>query len=184
MELLIGACARAESGFNITSLIGPLIALLGVAATIISTVAYGLRTTRRNLRANIISTNRLKWLDLFRAELSFLLAFGERLEGCIGKDETSEHIIREKLRLVSKRIIVLLGREDELRLELAELVRQFARAPTSPLSESIEVLAQKIFREQWNKVRTETGELPRDKSPLPRHGSNTQGPVETESLPP
>ena len=163
MDLLLGACRNAAQ------LLAPLLALAGVLATIL----YGIQTTRRTLRANILTTYRLKWLDLFRAELPQLLALGERLydEG-FAADAASQTRTREELQLVSKRLIVLMGREDELRLEFAEIVRRFADAPARDLADQLEVLAQKIFRERWNQVRTETGEPARNKVLLSRPKTN------------
>ena len=144
--------------------IPPLLALAGVLVTII----IGVKTTRRTLRANILATHRLKWLDTLRDEMPQLLAMGERLYD--GGHLTTEAQVETKdaLRLSSKRLIVLMGREDELRMEFAEAVRDFTAAPTALLADKLEVLAQKVFRARWNQVRTETGELPRLKPTLDR----------------
>lgn len=142
-------------------------------AGVLATLLYGIRTTRRTLRANILTTYRLKWLDLFRAELPQLLVLGERLYDKRSelRDESLAKVW-QKLRTVAKRLIVLMGREDELRLEFAEIVRRFADAPDKDLAEELEKLAQRIFRERWNQVRTETGEPPREKAVLLRPRSD------------
>lgn len=150
------------------SVLGPLVALVCVLATIL----YGLHQTRRTLRANLMTAHRLKWLDHLRADLPQLLALGERLyEETLREPNEDAITIRKELRLVSKRLIVLMGREDSLRLEFAELVRRFADIPTEPLGDELEVVAQIVFRERWNQVRTETGEPARHKTPLPRPAS-------------
>ena len=147
------------------SVAGPLIAL----ACVLLTVLWGIRSTRRTLRANIMTTHRLKWLDHLREDLPLLLAIGERLhDTSLRVPCETEVSIRRELREVSKRLIVLMGREDELRVEFAELVRQFADTPSEVLAEKLEVAAQKVFRERWNQIREETGEAPRDKPTLPR----------------
>jgi hypothetical protein len=70
----------------------------------------------------------------------------------------------------SKKLVVLLGREDPQRLALAEAARKFAAAPDKQLAEEIEVLSQRVFRTQWNKVRTETGGFEREAVILERPG--------------
>jgi len=116
-----------------------------------------------------MTAHRLKWIDQLRADLPLLLAIRERLYNpdLRAPDET-DIAIRQELRMISRRLIVLMGREDTLRLEFAELVRNFADAPSEPLAEKIEEEAQRVFRQRWNQVRTETGEPARDKPPLPR----------------
>lgn len=152
------------------SLIAPLLALIGVVATIL----YGIRTTRRTLRANIMTAHRLKWIDQLRVDLPLLLATGERLyDTTLRAPGETDLALRQELRLVSKRLIVLMGREDTLRLRFAELIRDFACTPSEELAEKVEVEAQRVFRQRWNQVRTETGEPPRDKPPLPRPGVNS-----------
>jgi hypothetical protein len=180
MELLIGPCRHAAETFAWNSLAAPMAALVGVVATIL----WGIRTARKTLRANILTTYRLQWLDLFRIELPQLLALGERLyhERYAG-DAESRTRTWGKLRFVSKRLIVLMGREDELRLEFAETVRRFADEPTSELADELEVLAQRIYRERWNQVRTETGEPPRDRSPLPRPTADVAPPGDSGAEP-
>lgn len=169
MELLIGSCRHAAATFAWSSLVTPLATLAGVMATIL----WGVAATRRTLRANILTTYRLQWLDLFRIELPQLLALGERLyHERYGDDAETRTRTWGKLRFVSKRLIVLMGREDELRLEFAETVRRFADEPTSERADELEVLAQRIYRERWNQVRTETGEPARNRSPLPRPGTD------------
>ncbi len=176
MNALVEIHAAAQ-GFNWSNLIVPLVTFAGV----IVTVLIGVRTTRRTLesnglntrhtiRANILSTSRLKWLETFRTEFAELLAFGERLyEARVAPpDAASEAEVRVALTRSSKRLIVLLGREDSDRLDMAEHVRAFAVTPTAELAEMLEIRAQKLFRGQWNKVRTETGEEPRAKLTLSR----------------
>jgi hypothetical protein len=147
-----------------------LIPLLGVLLTVVSTTIYGLNTTRRNLRANILGTSRLKLLDLLRDEVANLLIHGERIYSVRHSDEQNADD-RDALAAVSKRLIVLLGREDPLRMSLAECVRRFADAPNEDLVEEIELLSQEVFRQQWDKVRTETGHRARAKQAQPRPGS-------------
>ena len=135
-----------------------LVPLIGVLFTVVITTVYGLNTTRRNLRANILGTTRLKLVDLLRDEVANLLIHGERIySGRHSEDKVAIMADRDSLLAASKRLVVLLGREDELRMHLAECVRGFAAEPAEDLVEEIELRAQEVFRQQWDKVRTETG---------------------------
>lgn len=146
-----------------------LIPLIGVLFTVVITTVYGLNTTRRNLRANILGTTRLKLLELLRDEVASLLIHGERIySGRHSDDKAAAMADRDALLAASKRLIVLLGREDDLRMRLAECVRRFAAAPAEDLIEEIELRAQEVFRQQWDKVRTETGHHARAKQAQPR----------------
>jgi hypothetical protein len=136
---------------------------------VLVTIAYGLNTTRRNLRASVLSTSRLKWLELLRDEIANLLIHGERIYSpLIAGDAKALLTERKAIAAVSKKLIVLLGREDTQRFALSDLVRRFAANPSRELAEEIEVLSQRVFRAQWNKVRTETGQAERKKDPLER----------------
>jgi len=166
-------------GFNWSTLIVPLVTFSGILITVI----IGVRTTRRTLeanalntrqtiRANILSASRLKWLEAFRTELAELLTRGEYLyeDGVLSTYDISEAKVRAELILSSKRLIVLLGRQETDRLAMAEHIRSFAVAPSPEFAEILEIQAQDLFKQQWNKVRTETGEEPRDKLTLARVG--------------
>jgi hypothetical protein len=146
-------------------LIGPTLGLIGALIVVGLTIRHNARTNR----ANLFSNYRLRWIDLFRDELAQLLILGERLYGPTLQAEATElELVRRDLRASSKRLIVLLGREDHLRVDFAELVRRFAAAPTAQLSELIEIEAQKVFRDAWNRVREDTGKPARVKLPLAR----------------
>jgi hypothetical protein len=98
----------------IASTLGVMGALVGVGATI--------RHNARTNRANLFSTYRLKWIDLFRDELAELLILGEQLYGYpLNAEKQAEDSTRQDLRARAMRLIVLLGREDRLRLNFAEL---------------------------------------------------------------
>lgn len=165
-------------------LIGSLLALGGVLATIV----HGFRTTSRTLRANavtaqktlranIMTAHRLKWIDQLRDDLPLLLAIGERqYDASLRSPEETDLTIRRELRLVSKRLVVLMGREDDLRIKFAELIREFADAPNEHLADKIEIKGQEVFRQRWNQVRTETGEAPRNKPALSRPTADQPGP--------
>jgi hypothetical protein len=170
--------AKAAAAFDWLSLVAPGFVFAGVLVT----VFFGLRTTRRTLRANILSTSRLKWLEGLRSDLASALTDGERLYKPIpGENPAAHYKAVSDLRTSSLRLVVLLGREDQVRMELAEAVRAFAHAPTAIKAEAIEVLAQGVFREQWNKVRTETGAPAREKGLLQR-GRQKNGPYPNAAL--
>jgi hypothetical protein len=146
--------------------------LLGVLVTVVVTTIYGLNTTRRNLRANILGTSRLKFLEVLRDEVANLLIHGERFySGRHAHDTDALAAARDELLAASKRLVVLLGREDDLRMEMAEAVRKFAEAPSEDQVDTIEFKSQEIFRQQWDKVRTETGHKARKKEAQPRPGA-------------
>jgi hypothetical protein len=187
VEIFVGACTAGAKSFDWASLIPSLVTLIGIGLTVylgIRTTTRTLRanaettqrtllanaaTTQRTLRANIMTSHRLKWLDLMRDDLPLLLSLGEQLYGLEPEMTQSGHeVVREELRRVSKRLLVLLGRENPLRMELSELVREFVREPSETLAEEIEVKAQEVFRARWNQVREETGEEPRTRQPIRR----------------
>lgn len=150
------------------ALIGSTLGLIGALINVGLTIRHNARTNR----ANLFSTYRLKWIDLFRDELTQLLIHGERLyELSIQPDQPDEpeqKQLKRELRTSAMRLIVLLGREDHLRLRFAESVRSFALSPTAQLSEFLEVEAQRVFRDAWNRVREDSGKPARAKTPLAR----------------
>lgn len=154
----------------ISSIVGLISVLIGVSLTI--------RHNARTNRANLFSNYRLKWIDLFRDELSRLLILGQRLyEPSLQTEEAERKPVLTELWASRTQLIVLLGREDHLRLSFAELVREFASSPTPQLSERLEVEAQKVFRDAWNRVREDTGKPARVKAPLDRPQSPARSPT-------
>jgi hypothetical protein len=149
-------------------LIGPTLGLIGALIGVGLTIRHNARTNR----ANLFSNYRLKWIDLFRDELTELLILGERLYELPiqpdERDEPEQKQTKRDLKASARRLLVLLGREDQLRVGFAEAVRTFASSPTAQLSELLEVEAQKVFRDAWNRVREDTGKPARAKPPLAR----------------
>jgi hypothetical protein len=152
-------------------ILGLITALIGVGLTI--------RHNARINRANLFSNYRLKWMDLFREELSQLLILGERLyEPSLRADEPDRKL-NSDLRACGKRLIILLGCEEGLRKDFAELVRGFAASPTAELSECLETSAQIIFEDAWDRGRADTGR-PKPK-PSPARARDTGEPGGAEA---
>lgn len=133
----------------VTSIVGLIGALVGVGLTI--------RQNARINRANLFSSYRLKWMDLFRDELGQVLTLGERIYDPKLQGGSDPRLTTD-LHASSKRLIILLGREPGLRGDFAKLVRRFVSSPTAPLSDLLETEAQKVFRDAWRRGRADAGE--------------------------
>lgn len=144
----------------ITSVAGLIGALIGVGLTI--------RQNARINRANLFSSYRLKWMDLFRDELGQVLTLGERVYDPSLQGGSDPRVITD-LHASSKRLIILLGREPGLRGDFAELVRRFVSSPTAPLSDLLETEAQKVFRDAWRRGRADAGD-PNEHPVVPAKG--------------
>jgi hypothetical protein len=133
----------------ISSIVGLIGALVGVGLTI--------RQNARINRANLFSSYRLKWMDLFRDELGQVLTLGERVYDPKLQGGSDPRLMTD-LHASSKRLIILLGREPGLRGDFAKLVRRFVSSPTAALSDLLESEAQKVFRDAWRRGRADSGE--------------------------
>jgi hypothetical protein len=140
-------------------IVGLITALVGVGVTV--------RYNARINRANLFSNYRLKWMDLFREELAQLLILGERVYEPSLRPDEPDRKLHSDLRACSKRLVVLLGCEEGLRKDFAELVKAFAGSPTPVLSERLETSAQIIFEDAWDRGRADTGKP----KPKPAAGS-------------
>lgn len=145
-------------------LISSIVGLIGVLIGVALTIYFNARTTR----ANLFSSYRLKWMDLFREELAQLLILGERLYEPSLQAEPPDVKLASDLRASGHRLIVLLGLEDELRRSFAKLVRSFAASPTASLASVLEREAQRVFRDAWDRGRADTGRPSRARRP-PSH---------------
>lgn len=151
-------------------LISSIVGLIGAVVVVSLTIRHNARTTR----ANLFSSYRLKWMDLFREELAELLILGERLYEPSLQENATDPKVAADLRASGKRLIILLGLEDDLRKCFGALVRSFAASPTAELSQLLEVEAQKVFRDAWDRGRADTGKPSASERP-PRHSLGPRG---------
>ncbi len=133
-------------------------AILGASVALL-VVGLNIRHNARTSRANLFSAYRLKWMDLFREELSELLILGERLYDPSLRADASDQEVNSELHARGKRLIILLGRDRDKRIrkDFAELVRRFTAKPTAALSEQLEIEAQNVFLDAWRRGRADSG---------------------------
>lgn len=143
----------------VTSIFGLIGALL--------VVSLNIRHTARAARANLFSAYRLKWMDLFREQLSELLILGERCYDPSLQANSPDQVVISELRATGTRLIILLGRDRDKRIrkDFAELVRRFKAEPTAALSEILEIEAQNVFLDAWRRGRADTGKPTRRERP-------------------
>jgi hypothetical protein len=129
-------------------IIGSLI-IAGFAASV------ALKTTRRNLRGNVISTYRQQWLDIFRNDLSELLTLGEihfaADERSFDREPTSRERVR--FRLLGHRLVILLGFEPGDRQKFGRAIIRFVAQPTRRGARQLARASQPIFRERWEQIK-------------------------------
>jgi hypothetical protein len=158
-------------GALVAPILGLITALVGVGLTI--------RNNARINRANLFSSYRLKWMDLFREELAQLLILGEKVYESALRAAEPDRELKSDLRACGKRLVVLLGCEEGLRKDFADLVRVFAASPTAALSERLEARAQIIFEDAWDRGRADTGK-PKPKPP-PARSPDPEGGAEAHT---
>lgn len=121
-------------------------------------------TTIFTVRATVRTRYRTRWLEEFRECVTNLLYLGQQVHSPLADSPPATLDERRELRKRAAHLIVLLGRgtkrdSGDFRPKLAEAVRRYALAPSPEKEPELEELIQAVFRERWNQITQETGEL-------------------------
>lgn len=148
---------------QIVPIITPVVSVIASAVVAIVSAVITSRSARNAARLSArtaVSAKLLevqqKWLESFREDLSSFLTLGER---CLPSEARNPLVPacteqdRADFRRLCKKLKVSLGRENEVRRRLAELVEQYANDPEKSLEAAIEEAAQPVFRDRWERMK-------------------------------
>ncbi|WP_242152973.1 hypothetical protein [Sphingomonas sp. BAUL-RG-20F-R05-02] len=117
----------------------------------------------RQIKANVISTNRQRWIDLLRDDASeFLERHASVLEYAAGTNLSAQEKLlaraaRERRALLFQRLRLRLNAgEDEhkaLVTDLGQLLQSTVPASQDPVFESVVVKVQAILKAEWERVK-------------------------------
>jgi hypothetical protein len=155
--------ATPDAWTQIIPIIIPVVSLIASAVVVIVSAVIASRSAGNTARLSArtaISAKLLevqqKWLESFREDLSSFLTLGER---CLPPESRNPLVPacteqdRSEFRRLCKKLKISLGRENEVRIRLAELVEQYANEPETSLEAAIEDAAQPVFRDRWDRMK-------------------------------
>lgn len=142
------------------------IAITGIAVTFVVSVAnliYSLRTNRRTIFVNTVTSSRLKWIDTLRDEISEFIAVTTRLsDGSLPPDKTADLLLQRDT-LVHQIVLHLnpADLEDQRIKALATLIREISETgdATQKLPAALIELrdaAGNYLKKEWNRVKRES----------------------------
>lgn len=142
------------------------IAITGIAVTLVVSIAnliYSLRTNRRTIFVNTVTTSRLKWIDTLRDEVSEFIAATTRLsDHSLPPDKRAELLLRRDTLLHQIALhLNPVDLEDQRIKTLATRIQEIShrRDATGDLPAALIELRDatgNYLKKEWNRVKNES----------------------------
>jgi hypothetical protein len=142
------------------------IAITGIAVTFVVSVAnliYSLRTNRRTVFVNTVTTSRLKWIDTLRDEVSEFIAVTTRLSDHSSPPDKRAELLLQRDTLLHQIVLHLnpVDLEDQRIKTLATRTREISdkKDATVDLPSALIELRDatgNYLKKEWNRVKNES----------------------------
>lgn len=142
------------------------VAITGIAVTFVVSVAnliYSLRTNRRTIFVNTVTTSRLKWIDTLRDEVSEFIAATTRLSDKSSPPDKRADLLLQRDTLLHQIALHLnpVDLEDQRIKALATQIREMSDKgdATGDLSAALIELRDatgNYLKKEWNRVKNES----------------------------